>query len=301
MAVMQSARTAALPVAMVLGILFHNFFDRFGFLLPYLIFCMLFINFSNISIKKLKIGRLHIILLAFQLVAASVVYLVLRQFNIVVAEGLMICVFAPTAMSSVVIAGMLGANVTTMATLCMVTNVGVALAAPIMFATVGTLPAQGFFQSVVAILLKVGPVVIFPLAASWLVQWLRPKWNEAIRRSQIISFWLWAIALTVVMGRTVNFILMQPAGNYTIEIILAAGALTVCLSQFAIGRWFGRRSGDSIAGGQALGQKNTVLAIWMAQTYLDPLSSVAPATYVVWHNVVNSWQLWRNKKSNLRI
>ena len=31
--------------------------------------------------------------------------------------------------------------------------------------------------------------------------------------------------------------------------------------------------------GQALGQKNTVLAIWMAVTYLNPLSSVGPGSY----------------------
>ena len=36
----------------------------------------------------------------------------------------------------------------------------------------------------------------------------------------------------------------------------------------------GGRYGDRISGGQALGQKNTVLAIWMAQTYLDPSSCV---------------------------
>ena len=33
----------------------------------------------------------------------------------------------------------------------------------------------------------------------------------------------------------------------------------------------------------------------MAQTWLDPLASVAPAAYVVWQNIVNSIQLWRYK------
>jgi len=37
------------------------------------------------------------------------------------------------------------------------------------------------------------------------------------------------------------------------------------------------------------------LAIWMAQTYLAPLSSIAPAAYVLWQNLINSWQLWRAK------
>ena len=48
--------------------------------------------------------------------------------------------------------------------------------------------------------------------------------------------------------------------------------------------------------GQALGQKNTVLAIWMAYTYLNPLSSVGPGSYVLWQNLINSWQLWKKRK-----
>ena len=77
--------------------------------------------------------------------------------------------------------------------------------------------------------------------------------------------------------------------------MLAGIALVICLLQFTLGRYIGRRFGDTVAGGQLIGQKNTVLAIWMAQTWLDPLSSVAPAAYVIWQNIVNSWQLWRYK------
>jgi bile acid:Na+ symporter, BASS family len=49
-----------------------------------------------------------------------------------------------------------------------------------------------------------------------------------------------------------------------------------------------------------LGQKNTVLAIWMAVTYLNPLSSVGPCSYVVWQNIINSWQLWKKRKNEIK-
>lgn len=48
------------------------------------------------------------------------------------------------------------------------------------------------------------------------------------------------------------------------------------------------------AGGQSLGQKNTVLAVWMAQSFLDPISSIAPTAYIVWQNFVNSYQIYRH-------
>lgn len=51
-----------------------------------------------------------------------------------------------------------------------------------------------------------------------------------------------------------------------------------------------------ISAGQALGQKNTTLGIWMAHTYLNPIAALGTAAYIVWQNVFNSWQLARAAK-----
>ena len=76
--------------------------------------------------------------------------------------------------------------------------------------------------------------------------------------------------------------------------------MVICVVQFGVGRMLGRRYGDAAAGGQSLGQKNTVLAIWMAVTYLNPFSSVGPGSYVVWQNIFNSYQLWKKRKSEMK-
>ena len=47
---------------------------------------------------------------------------------------------------------------------------------------------------------------------------------------------------------------------------------------------------------QSLGQKNTVFAIWMGYTFFTPVTAVAGGFYSVWHNIVNSWQLYRQRK-----
>ena len=59
-------------------------------------------------------------------------------------------------------------------------------------------------------------------------------------------------------------------------------------------------AGAGSAGAQALGQKNTVLAVWMAIAYLNPISSVAPAAYVAWHNIVNSMQIYRKMHADAK-
>ena len=101
------------------------------------------------------------------------------------------------------------------------------------------------------------------------------------------------VSLAVIIGRTTVFIIDHGTAESRTEIMLAAVAFAICIAQFALGRFIGSRYGDRIAGGQSLGQKNTVLAVWMAQSFLNPLSSVAPTAYIVWQNMVNSYQIYK--------
>jgi BASS family bile acid:Na+ symporter len=67
--------------------------------------------------------------------------------------------------------------------------------------------------------------------------------------------------------------------------------------QFALGRNVGGRWNAVLEGGQALGQKNTAFAIWIASLYLNPVSTVAPGCYILWQNLVNSYELYRHAHS----
>lgn len=291
----QQRRTITLPLAMLAGALFHGFFDRVSFLTPYLIFAMLLVTFCRISAHEVRFTRFHWVLLSLQLCGGVAIYAALVAVDPVLAQGAAMCSFVPTAMAATTIGGMLGANVATMASFCLLSNTGVAVAAPIFFTAIGAGSDMTFIASVLTILSRVVPLLLLPFLLALTLERFAPKLHDAIRKRQIISFWLWAASLTVVMGRTVEFLLRQPKESYGEEILLAGIALVICLVQFTVGRRVGRKFGDRVAGGQSIGQKNTVLAIWMAQTWLDPLSSIGPAAYVIWQNMVNSWQLWRYK------
>jgi BASS family bile acid:Na+ symporter len=84
--------------------------------------------------------------------------------------------------------------------------------------------------------------------------------------------------------------------SITTLIGIALVTLVCCWTQFTIGRRIGRSSGDQIAAGQAIGQKNTVFAIWMAYTFLTPITAIAGGCYSVWHNIFNSYQLYYRRK-----
>ena len=99
------------------------------------------------------------------------------------------------------------------------------------------------------------PLLIFPLYHGHCIALSTARVHYMLSKSQSLSFYLWAVSLTIVMGRTAAFIIDQGAENIKEELLIALFSLIVCSAQFAIGKIIGQRYNERIAGGQALGQK----------------------------------------------
>ena len=141
-----------------------------------------------------------------------------------------------------------------------------------------------------------------PLAVAFALRYAAPKVHARILGMQQLSFYLWAVALFIIVGSCVSFAINQWRPENTLTMIwLCLGALAACLMQFIIGRRFGYRHGDPVSGGQSLMQKNTVLAVWLALAYMNPIASIAPAAYIAWQNIINSWQLMRHESEGKTI
>ncbi len=296
----RNVKTIAMPAAMVVGALLCRPISALEawthqMITPTLIFLMLFVTFCRVKPSQMKPSMLHVWLLLFQTAVCIGVYLVLLPLNAIVAQGAMICVLAPVAMAAVVIGGMLGANVATMATYSLLCNMAVALLAPVILTFTGT-GACSFTQ----ILARIAPLLVMPFAAAQFCRFVFPKAAQWVGDHSQISFYMWLASLLVIIGRTTAFIIDLHDASLTTELWLAFAALVICLVQFKVGRMLGRRYGDPAAGGQSLGQKNTVLAVWMAQSFLNPISSIAPTAYIVWQNFVNSWQIYRHDRGGKR-
>lgn len=285
-----------LPLAMLSGAFFYEFFQMLAFLTPYLIFSMLFITYCKLSFRDLKFSSLHLWLLVIQIVGCLVVYYALVWFDPVVAEGCLICVLAPTATAAAVITGMLGGSVACLAAYTLISSLAVAVASPLIFTMLGEHAELTFWDSVFYICKQVMPLLVLPCVTALLLEKVLPAVHRQLKKLQILSFYLWALGLTIVTGKTVYFIVNQEGADVAEEWWMAALALVICVVQFILGRFIGRHYGDPVSGGQGLGQKNTILAIWMAQVYMNPLSSIAPASYVLWQNLINSWQLWKKER-----
>jgi len=288
-----------MPVTMLVGGIFYDFFASFEWLMSYLIFTMLFITFCSVSLRHIRFSTMHIWLLLIQIVGCLTIYFIVSPFHPVVAQGLMICLLIPTANSAPVITAMLGGKIASVAAYSLIINVSVAVFAPLFFPLIYHHLGEeiGFFSSFLNILQRLALMMLLPIFLAQIFRHFLPKINKIILRRSEISFYLWVIALAIAAGRCVEFIVAQDAKNYSIEIIIASGALAICLFQFFAGKTIGAKYDDKIAAGQSLGQKNTILGMWLAQTYLNPIAAIGPGAYILWQNIVNSYQVWRNRKN----
>ena len=283
---------------MIGGIIFHEIIGYLEFLTPYLIFLMLTITYTRVNTSEFRITRFQWNLLLVQMLGSWLAYFALLPFSEPVATAAFICVFMPTATAAPVVTGMLGGSVTKLATYSLLSNLTVAVTAPVFLSVVNdsgrNIPFSDSFNTICA---QVVPLLVLPLVVAILMRHSSPRLHRSISGHQSISFWLWAVALFIVMGRAVSFMIRQPLSELPVMIGMALASLAVCCLQFIIGRKVGARLGDRISGAQGLGQKNTILGIWMALTYLHPLVSIGPAAYIVWQNTINSYQLYRKAKS----
>lgn len=249
----------------------------------------------------------------------------------IISQGIMMCLIMPTATAAPIIAGKLGGSIQNLTTFSLLSNIATAIIVPAFFPIVNPNINIEFLPAMWQILCKIAPLLLGPFVAAWL---LRVAYNAFYRKMGIqksfslnatwasMPFYLWVLLLIVLMGKITNTLITQDYSGWTI-IILCAGSLVTCLLQYALGRKIGYcfpasthgtdycdvlinpdaihysiQEKSRITAGQAFGQKNTALGIWMAQMYLNPLSAIGPAAYIIWQNLLNSYQLWRAGAKN---
>lgn len=262
---------------------------------PALIFAMLFLTFCRIDTHSLRMKRWHLWLLLIQgglFMAIGAVLIAMPHNTLrVILEGSMIMLICPTATAAAVITRKLGGNVSDITTYTILINLLAAILIPIFVPLVHPNPSLDILQSGLLILGKVFPLLLFPLVTAVLVKRFLPAVSGKLATYQDLSFYLWAISLSIAIAVTTRSIVHYQHGIMT-QLGLVIASLICCAFQFIAGRKIGSFYDAKITAGQALGQKNTVVAIWMGYTFFSPITAIAGGFYSIWHNVVNTVQLY---------
>ena len=307
-------REFALPCSLVLGavvyLIFANvpFLEPFGeavgphliSLMPVVLFCLLYVTFCKIEIKEMKPKTWHFVLQLIRTSLAALMVLAIYLFGSnydtkLVLEGVFICFICPTAAAVAVVTEKLGGSIGSLTTYTVIANVFTMIIIPTLFPMVEKGADVSFLYMSMMVFRNVTTVLVVPLILALLSRRFLPKFVAQVKSVKDLGFYMWCFNLTILMGETLRNILHATVSGWILALLLIV-PLLVCLIQFCIGKAVGRHYGDSISAGQALGQKNTIVGIWLTLTFLNPLAAVAPGAYVVWQNLVNGWQLWYKEK-----
>ncbi len=293
----QFLKNNVLFVALAVGAIFYKTISVASFISPSILFLILFITFSKLNIKELKFEKIHFIMLAYQIITSIILYYSLASWNQIVAQGLLIAILCPTAVSAAVATSKMGGRIESITTYTMFSNLTIAILIPILFPFISDTAEGNFIQLFSQIATKIGPLLIGPFVLAQLLKYTLPKINAKISSVSGISFYFWAVALTILTAQTVKSLIETENAGDTI-IWLTITSLMACAANFALGRILGKKMGHPIAATQSLGQKNTILAIWVSHTFLNPLSAIAPGCYVIWQNLFNAWQIYQKTKGH---
>lgn len=331
----------ALWLSMLLGVVGYPLFRHLLPLLPPMIFLMLFFTFCKVNPVDLRLRTWHWVVLGVQLALSAGVYYAIvyacctlcidSEQAAIVAQGIMVCVIMPTATAAPIIAGKLGGSIQNLTSFTLLSNIATAIVVPAFFPVVNPMADMTFGTASWLILRKVGPLLLGPFFAAWLLRlaynaYQRHRGSDktfALSRTWTsMPFYLWAGTLIILMADITQTLTTQHY-DWLSVVWLCVGSLAACLLQFYLGKCIGYRfpattigeesheeeinpgatphdmpAVSRVTAGQAFGQKNTTLGVWMAQAYLNPLAAIGPAAYIVWQNIFNSLQLIRMAKKH---
>ena len=152
----------ASPIAIILGVLFYKTLDHLSFLIPAMLFLMIFITYCSLTLREIKLKRMHIVLLITQISAGLIAYFIIVSYSSLTAEAMLICIMAPTAISATVVAGMIGGNIASLTLYTLLGNLVTASLLPILLPSLGITVDMPYFQSFLFILRQLFLMLIAP-------------------------------------------------------------------------------------------------------------------------------------------
>ncbi len=309
-----------LPIAMATGVLIFLLFHNLSFLdpiaewyaphnndvLPFCMFLVLFTTFCKVDFKKLLPVVWHLWMLGIQLVLVVLLVWVVNTLKVggqglILLESIIVCVICPCGSATAVVTSQLGGSLEETSSYTFLSNIFSALLISLFFPLLPRTGSTGveisFLPLFLKILWRVSLVLLVPMLVGFVIQHYLPRLNRVILSVPDLSFILWGISLTIVTA-TMTKNISDSLATTPLHLLLtiAAISLVVCLMQFALGRFVGRHMGKAIDCGQVLGQKNTIISIWVTTIFLHPLASLGPGCYILWQNLVNSVELYMEEK-----
>ncbi len=287
----QQLRSVGMVIAFVVGGIFHAEFSQWLPWLPVGIAFMLSITFIGVDTQRLRPSWMHLwLLLAIEFIGLGAWAIARACGHPVLAESLYYCGAAPVAAASPIIISLLRGNVEFSTTAMLMSHGAFALLTPFTLPFIVHAPQMDYVEFMGVVAGQVGSVLAAPALIALVLRLAYPPCRAWAPKLSDVSLIVWCVNLTIISAAGVHRI--TGAGFEWADMLpMALGALAICVLGFVGGYWLGYPKLKRECS-QALGQKNTVLTLYLAgQSYASPLAYIGPVFYVFFHNIANAIQL----------
>lgn len=287
----QHIRSLSMLLAFVVGACFHREIAPFVWWLPIGIAIMLSITFIGLDVKKLKPRRMHLwLIVAIQLTGIGFWLPVSWAGYPILAESLYYCAAAPIASAIPIIVALLRGDVEFCTTAMIISQVVFAVVTPFVLPLVVHGGEMSYGEVCYLVAQQIFMVLCIPALVSALLRWVYPACRGWAPKLRDVSLGIWVLNLLVVSSSGVQKIVDRGYEFHDMWPMML-GAAVICAFGFIAGYRLGYPDLKRECS-QGLGQKNTVLTLYIAnQPYASPLAYIGPVCYVFCHNFANAVQL----------
>lgn len=274
-------------LTLAIGTLFPQL-ETYQFLIRYFLMGMLFFAFLKIRVEKGLIQWIHWKILGLIVAIALLAYLALYPASPLLAQAAFVIAIAPTAIATPIIADFMKKDITFVTSAVLVNNLSMAALLPLILPFVSEQDGVG---GVLIILQSILITIGLPFVLSQLIRWRRPRWWAALVRLDKIAFALFLINIFLAAAKASHFVQFEASVSLSLLLVIAGLTVIIGSLSFGAGYWIGRPQ-QTIEASLGVGRKNTMFSIWIALTFLPPMTVLAPITYIVFQNLFNAWQLY---------
>ncbi len=283
---------------LIVAIIFGAFCYKLHFLsalTPYALMLMLFFPSlkADFSLDSKKIAYIAFGILSIWIFAILVYFACLGIFgNSDVSTSALIITTSPIATAAVIMTEIIGGNTLFVLSISIISNIVNIFAWPILFESLFSQKIEMLFM-----LEKLFFIVCIPLI---IAKCIKKDIKIKLIKYSDISFYAWLFGIFINIAAATNFIIQNQI-NYTELYKLAIITPIICIGHYFYGILVGKIIGLKWEISQSFVQRNTFIAVWLANTFFNPFIALGPIFYVLCQNIYNVIQVGILKKQGSKM
>ncbi|WP_116127099.1 hypothetical protein [Lewinella sp. IMCC34183] len=280
-------KSVLILVALAVGLLLPEL-EAYTFTLRPFLMILLFFSFLEVRIDRSIFSRQQVIAAGLLLPFGLAAYYLGSLYTTDLGLTLLLMGLAPTAVITPVLAQLMNRRAGYMVGAIIVTHAVFALMVPIILPAL--LGVSLSLRSLGTLVWTIGSTVAGPLVLGQLVRRYASRVRNTLRRIGPYAFALFLSNIAVASGSLSYYLRYESDTPAAFIWVCAVSIAALLLLNFALGSRLAP-AGHRVEGSLALGRKNTMLSIWIALEYINPLTVLGPMLYILLQNLFVAGQI----------